>query len=425
MSEFKNIDRYIAEFSRRGAKYDKYRLMQALGSERYSKLVASHGVENAKTVEFYPQLTRTVSGRIQTSSPNISNFPKDARNCILADKPLYSIDVVSEELNIIMSALGKDFGDDVYGSIARHIRPTVRAMVVEDKTDSPYAPLRSDEAFYGKELVSHNPVLFSRLFDASFLALDGCSFDDRGSHESFSVLVGDKKYTLKSMQRIVAGSEKALLDKEGGALMLVADTETGELSLMIRDVVWEKDAQPTRDAATGIETTYYHGEIQWHEDESVVVEDDAFAMIREDIKTTLIAYCYGAHANLAAEKCQVVNHITLLKLYDSLGIREGLKDFVSKHREGNILRIDGRLIRTNYEPGVHYTSYASVLVQNIGVAILDELLGIAYANGIDVVCTEHDEIIVATELPPERLKELFRAVGVEWYKWSVKVKPIA
>lgn len=424
MSDFKNIDRYIAELSRRGVCFDIPRLCTVLGEDKYTKLWTEHGVEHDGHLELHPVITRTVSGRIQTSSPNINGFSKEARNCVYSDKPIYSVDVVSEELNIIMESIGKDFGGDVYGEIARHIRPVVRAVVLEDTTGGGYAPLKVDEVLYGKEAAGRLDILFSRLFDASFLTLDGSSFDGRGSHENFSIVSGGKKYTIKSMQRLVAGSEKALFEKKEGALMLLTDCETGEPCLMAREVEWELDNEKKIDAPTGVSVGYYHGTIKLLEGEELFVEDEVFASMREDVKRTLIAYCYGASREQAWESCEILNPLVLLKLYDSLGIRAGLKDFVAKHRDGNLLKIDGRVVDTHYEAGTPYTKYASVLIQNIGVAILDELLGIAYSSGVDVLYTEHDELLIGSELTKEELEERFVSNEKSKHKWCVTVRTI-
>lgn len=424
MSDFTYVDKYIAEFSRRGVKFDAARLRSVLGIEKYNKLLDDFGGEANGVLELHPNLSRTISGRIQTSAPNVNGFSKEARDCMTSDKTLYSVDVISEELNIIMELLGRDYGSDVYGEIARHVQPVVRAVVLEDTTGSEFAPLRHDEVLYGKEVVGRFNLLFSRLFDASFLTLDGCSFDGRGSHENFSLYAGNKKYIIQSMQRIVAGSEEALFAKDKPALLLLKDCDTDEPCLIWRNVKWEADAPTAKDAATGIGVTYYHGTIQWLEDESLCLEDDAFASMRRDVKNTLIAYCYGARPEQALDNCGVLNPIILLKLYDSLGIRAGLKQVVTEHREGNVLNIDGRRIETHYEAGTPYTKYASVLVQNIGVAILNELLGIAYRNGLEVIYTEHDEVIVASDLSEHELQKMFVPSAASKYKWGVKVRPM-
>lgn len=424
MSDFPYVDKYIMEFERRGVKFDADALRKVIGIEKYNKLVDEYGVEQDGVLELHPVLTRTISGRIQSSAPNVNGFSKDARNCVTASKPIYSVDVVSEELNIIMTLLKRECGGDVYGDIARHIQPMIRAVVLEDENDSPQAPLRHNEVFYGKEVVGRLPLLFSRLFDASFLTLDGCSYDGRGSHENFALYSGDKKYTIRSMQRLVAGSKEALFGKKEAALLLLADQDTNELCLIFRDVEWEEDAPPVRDAATGISVSYYHGKIKWRDDEKLGLEQAAFKAMRKDVKNTLIAYCYGARPEQALVNCEVLNSTVLLKLYDSLGIRSGLKDVVAEHREGNVLRIDGRTINTEYEAGTPYTKYASVLVQNIGVAILNELLGIAFRNNIEVLYTEHDEVIIASDYSADELQELFVPSYSSKYKWSVKVKSV-
>ena len=424
MSDFPYVEKYISEFSRRGVKFDATKLRNALGDEKYTKLADEFGVEHDNILELHPTLSRTVSGRIQTSAPNVNGFSKEARDCITSTRNIYSVDVVSEELNIIMHLLQRDYGSDVYGEIARHIQPVIRAVVLEDENNAPQAPLRHNEIFYGKEVVGRFSLLFSRLFDASFLTLDGCSFDGRGSHENFSLDADGKRYTIRSMQRLVAGSVDALMNKKEAALLLLVDQETNEPCLIFRDVEWEEDAPPVRDAATGISVTYYHGTIKWREDERLCLEQAVFASMRKDVKNTLIAYCYGARPEQALENCEVLNPIVLLKLYDSLGIRSGLKQVVTDHRDGNILKIDGREVHTNYEAGTPYTKYASVLIQNIGVAILNELLGIAFRNGIDVLYTEHDEVIVASDLSVDELQEIFVPSYATKYRWSVKIRPV-
>lgn len=426
MSDFVHVDKYISELSRRGVRFDASRLRRVLGADKYDKLSNDFGCETDGVLELHPTLSRTVSGRIQTSSPNVNSFTKAARECMVADKSLYSVDVISEELNIIMELLGHDYGSDVYGGIARRVQPVVRAVVLEDTTEkSEFAPLRHGEVLYGKEVAGRVNLLFSRLFDASFLTLDGCSFDGRGSHENFSLYADGRKYIIQSMQRLVAGSTEALFAKDKPALLLLKDCATDEPCLIQRNVTWEQDAPTVNDAATGINVTYYHGTIQWREDESLCLEDEAFMAMRRDVKNTLIAYCYGARPEQATESCGVLNPIILLKLYDSLGLRDGLKKVVAEHREGNVLKIDGRKIETHYEAGTPYTKYASVLVQNIGVAILDELLGIAYKNGIEVVYTEHDEVIIASDLSEGELQKMFVPSSDTKYKWGARVKPMS
>ena len=45
MSDFTYVDRYIAEFSRRGVKFDAARLRSVLGIEKYNKLLDDFGGE--------------------------------------------------------------------------------------------------------------------------------------------------------------------------------------------------------------------------------------------------------------------------------------------------------------------------------------------------------------------------------------------
>ena len=430
---FKNIEKYIETAGRHGVCYDKESFLKATKDTPYAEWVDEFGVEldaeddGPGLIEFHPTFSRSVSGRVVTSNPNLCGMNKAARRCVVSpnrSKKIYSVDVVAEDLNVIMHMLGKEIEGDIYGHIVARIRPTIRAVVLEDENDSPLAPLRRNEVYIGKALTAHPGILFSRLVDSSFLTLDGCSHDDRGSHENFTMSIRGQDYVLRGMQRLVAGSEEALLAYKGAAILLLRSTTDGELIAIARDVKWEKDSEPVRDAATGITVTYYRGEIILEEGEDILVTPESYKAMRKDVKSTIIAYCYGSHRDKIASKCSVLNPATLLSLYDKLGIRAGLKDFVAKHREGNVLKIDGRTIETNKEAGTPYTVYAAILVQNIGVAILDELLGIAYKSGIDVLFTEHDELFIACDYSQEELETLFVMGDDSKYPWKVKIKPL-
>jgi len=408
----------------RGVRYRADALRKHVDAELYEKLSNDYGFVNDGVLELHPRVNDTMTGRLQMSHPNIYSFSKEARDCIYGDKNLYSIDVVSEDLNVVLSLLGMAITGDVYGDIARRVRPIARAVVLENTGESVFAPLRKDEILVGKMAAERPMLLMSRLFDASFLTLDGSSVDGRGSHEDFHITVNGRRYVLQGMQRLVAGSKEILQSDAGKALMLLRDLDTGETVMCQRKVYWEPDGDAKLDVPTGIEVSYYHGEIAWEEDEHVLIDDAVFEQMRAEVKKTLLPYCYGARKQAALEVCKIINPHALWKLYEDLGLRAGLKKLVDEHRTGNVLELDGRRIETEYERGTDYTKYASILIQNIGVAILDELLGIAYANGLDVLCTVHDEVVVSTDLSVDELQEMFKPTGKLKYPWMVKINQL-
>lgn len=366
--------------------------------------------ENENYLTVKPCIGRTISGRIQFSKPNINGFSKKVRDCITikhntqtttqADTQAKQtekvcLDIVSEEPNIITHILGrKDLVGDIYGHIAREFSPLVLAMVVD--TWCPTTKLCK----YGKQVGSDIRLLLDANCKSNFIKIDKLS-----SNLKYQLKRNGKLYNIISWQRVIANSENALNEFEKPMCMLVEESETKEQTVLFYRATFLK-----LDDKSNKHTHIYRGTVDWGEDE-LIMDEDLVECIREDIKKSLIAYCYGGRKDTIQKTLDYIDIDMCLTLYEELKIKKNFRAFVNrsflKEEDGNRhYRIGGEEIIIPYKKGDTYNKVAPVLMQHLGVQILDEFLGLireAYIEGwFNIISTAHDEI--QGEIDIERLK---------------------